>query len=98
MTPRAGLVLLCLMYGLGVVVGLYASGMPAWIKLVVLLVGVIVSFGVYYSQFYQPTLKLKDNYLRLLLPDLFDALARKHWDLRLGEYELRINVMRVRRQ
>lgn len=98
MNPRLGLVLLCSLYGLGLIVDLYASGMPPVVKLAVLLLGLLASFLVYYSQFYQPTLRIQDDHLRLLLSDLFDALARKYREQQPGAYDLRINVMRVRRR
>lgn len=97
MNPRLGLTLLCSLYGLGLVVDLYSSGMSPVVKIVVLLLGLLTSFLVYVSQFYRPTLRIQDEHLQLLLSDLFEALARKYRQQHPGEYHLRVNVMRARR-
>lgn len=98
MRPSVGLALLCFLYSIGLGVDLFASEWPLPVRGVVLLLGVTSSFVVYYSQFYQPTLRLQEEQLRLILPDLFDALVRKYREQHPGDYGLRVNVMQIRRR
>lgn len=96
--PVTAFLFLCLLYALGLLVDLYASSLSPLAKALVLVGGLVVSASVYYWQFYRPTVRIEQKYLALVLDHLFATLMDRYRDLRPGRYELRVNVMPVRRQ
>jgi hypothetical protein len=97
MRPATWVVLLWLVYAAELTLGLLADNLPFWGKAGFLLVGLSISVVVYYQQVYRPTIRVEDEYLGIVLNDLFNALIARHRDLHPGGYELRVNLMRVRR-
>jgi hypothetical protein len=96
--PIGAFVVLCLLYGLGLLVDLYASDLSPSAKLALLVGGILGSAFVYYWQFYQPTVRIEQKYVSVVLDHLFRALVDTYRQQHPGDYDLRANVMRMRRK
>lgn len=89
-----------LLYGINLAATLYSSELESLkpVRLVLLVLGLLFSGLLYYSQFYRPLLGIEHKHLRSLFEHLFEALSAKYKNLHPGDYGLRINVMKARRR
>lgn len=92
------LILLVVLYSLGILSTLYGSSLPGWGKLIVLMIAFMLSLLAYYYTFYRPLISLKDRHLKIIFDHLFIVLDQKYREQQPGNYNLRINVMRLRRR
>lgn len=98
MSPFASLLFLVLLYVLGLYVSLFGSALSdAW-KFFTLGFGLVISVAVFFSQFYSPLIRVREERRRFLIELLMSALSREHRKAHDGDFDTRTNVMLVSRR
>ena len=96
MRPILVCLLLAILYIIPLGLSLYQLNSPSIITISLILLGFVVSFAVYYEQFYKPFIKKRDDLLKLVIYDLLSVIHRKIMAEKPQITHLRINVMTVR--
>jgi hypothetical protein len=95
--PFAGFNALVVLGTLGIVAELYSGSFPSWLKLVFVVATVGLSALVLQVQFYRPAVDAAEDYQAQLMAILFSTILTRYRHENPGTYNLRINVMKIRR-
>ena len=98
MSPFVNVLFLILLYVLGLYVSLFGNVLPDIGKFLTLAFGLVISTIIYFSQFYSPLIKVREERKKFLIEVLMSALTREHRRAHQGNFDARINVMLVTRR
>lgn len=94
-------ILTCLLLTILYLIPLYLNLSPPHFdrltRLAILGIAFLLSFAIYYNQFYRPFIKKNKDYVDTLLGELFYVLDKKIREIRPQINNLRMNVMTLRR-
>lgn len=83
---------------LGLAVDLFSDSFPPWFKWVVLGVGLLLATTSFYVEFYRPRVMIDDGYQDTICKIMLEKLATVYRDEYPGDYDLRLNIMQVKRK
>lgn len=95
--PTAGFNSLVVLATIGVISELYGDSFPQWLKLVAITLVILLSSLVFFVQFKRPAMDAEDEYRVQLMSILFNVIVERYRHENPDDYDLRINVMQVRR-
>ena len=81
---------------IGIGLELFGDSLPTVAKWIVFLIAAVVAITAYYVQYLRPLALVADRYERTLMIILLERLKETYSKQYQGEYEIRVNIMRVR--
>lgn len=82
---------------IGIVAELFGESMGLGMKIAIIVIVVFVSLFVFFLQQFQPALSARNEYQEALVKAVLERLVERYRHENHGDYDLRVNVMKLRR-